>query len=50
MKLDGDIDKIRDQIFRRKATVRKIPFVLKMKELEDTVDFIDESKWIVKKE
>ena len=48
MKLKGSIDELREQIFREKSKKRHLPYALKMKELEDVSDFIDEKKWKVK--
>ena len=47
MKLKGSIDKLREQIFREKSKKRRLPFALKIKELENTFNFIDVSKWRV---
>lgn len=49
MKLKGNIDQIRSKIFQNKAHRRKLPFALKMKELEEVSSFIDEKKWKINK-
>ena len=48
MKLKGSVDELREQVFREKSKKRRLPYALKMKELEDVSDFIDEKKWKVK--
>ena len=43
--MKGSIDQIRGDIFKNKAKKRKLPFALKMKELEEASSFIDENEW-----
>ena len=49
MKSRGNIDQIRAHIFRNKAKETKLPFALRMRELEEVSIFINESKWRLKK-
>ena len=45
MKLKGSIEEIQKEIFEHKSHKRKLSFSQKVKELEDTLSFIDENKW-----